>query len=157
MMRTNRSIQWTKLIIALLVPMGGGFLIRLLTPDANEVYAQLIKPPASPPGIVFGIVWPILYFLIGLASYLVWVKKDHGPALYYYYIQLLVNFFWSIIFFNLNLYGLAVIWSAAILILASLAASEFYKVSHAAFFLFLPYLIWLVYALYLTIGVWKLN
>lgn len=152
-----KTFHLRKFLISLLVSLGVGLLSALLTRNTIAIYPSLIKPPFAPPPMVFGIVWPILYVLIGISAYLVWKEPHHSRALYYYYLQLIVNFFWPIIFFNLQAFSLAAIWSAVLWILAVLTSVSFYKVSKAAFWLFLPYVLWLTFATYLSFGIWWLN
>jgi tryptophan-rich sensory protein len=68
-----------------------------------------------------------------------------------------VNFFWSLIFFNAQAFGFAVIWLLLLWVLVLLMMLEFYKVDKFAALLQIPYLVWLTFALYLNIGVWYLN
>ncbi|MBR1739151.1 MAG: tryptophan-rich sensory protein [Ruminococcus sp.] len=129
---------------------GGGF---------GEYYGSLSKPPLSPPGWVFPLVWGILYALMGAAAYLVFAGEGEGRswALKLYGAQLFVNFLWSPVFFGLRSTAGAVV---VIILLAALVAvmlMSFRKVSRPAAWLTLPYLIWVLYAVYLTVGVWGLE
>ena len=132
-----------------------------LSRGGMELYAgQIQKPPLSPPGIVFPIVWAVLYALMGYGASVM----DRSPAdtartraLGTYLAQLGVNFFWSPIFFNLRWYGFAFLWLAALWALVLVMIRRFEKVDGAAAKLQWPYLAWLTFAGYLNLGVWLLN
>ena len=118
------------------------------------------KPPLSPPAIVFPIVWAILYALMGFGAariYLSEPSEARSSSLHLYLIQLAVNFFWSIIFFNLQSFGGALIWLIALWALILWMILSFRKVDPLAAWLQIPYLIWVTFAGYLNAGVWLLN
>ena len=135
----------------------GSFFTMQGTP---EWYDTLSKPPLLPPNEVFGPVWSLLYFLIGVALFLVWIKpKKDGPGMAYnaFFAQLVLNVAWCGAFFGLRLpwLGVAVI---VLLIAATVwAMREVKRFSDGAFWLFVPYLAWIMFASYLTIGVALLN
>ncbi len=105
------KIQWKNLITCLAIPLAVGGLSSLLTRNSMETFNSITKPDLAPPGWLFPVVWTILYILMGIASYLVLTSgKPNDKALTAYGIQLIFNFFWSIIFFNLELYLFAFIW-----------------------------------------------
>ena len=145
--------------IALTEAVGGlaGFLIR----DGVDLYRTTItKPPLSPPAIVFPIVWAILYALMGIGAakiYLSAPSKQRSGSLQLYFIQLAVNFLWSIIFFNLQAFGGALIWLIALWGLILWMILSFRQVSPLAAKLQIPYLLWVTFAGYLNAGVWLLN
>ena len=102
------KIRWKTLFICIAVPLAVGGLSALISGNAMATFAALEKPPLSPPAWLFPTVWTILYILMGVASYLVVVSDtptaEKNRALTVYGAQLAVNFFWSILFFNLSLY-----------------------------------------------------
>ena len=106
-------------------------------------------------------VWTILYTLMGLASYLVFTsQKDQDEiklALQIYTLQLAFNFFWTILFFNVELYFFAFFWLLALLALIILTTILFYKISKPAAYLMIPYIIWVTFAAYLNLGIALLN
>lgn len=105
------KIQFKKLIFCIAIPLAVGGISALLTSNTMETFSTINKPPLSPPAWLFPVVWTILYVLMGIASYLVLTsEKPNRDALTTYAIQLAFNFFWSIIFFNFELYLLAFIW-----------------------------------------------
>ena len=112
------------------------------------------KPPLAPPGIVFPIVWTILYILIGYSSYRV---KDDKDSLKLFYTNLAINGIWSIIFFNLKNYLGGFILVIIMIILQIFILIRFKKIDDIAYKLNIPYLIWLIFASYLSLGVYILN
>lgn len=138
-----------------------GLLAGLLTREGTKIYGLMIeKPPLSPPAIVFPVVWTILYALMGVGAarvYLTPRSAARTEALLYFFVQLAFNFFWSIIFFNLQAFGAAFVWLAALWTLILLMALSFYRVDAPAARLQIPYLIWVLFAGYLNLGVWLLN
>ena len=159
-MNALKEINWKRLIPALLIPLAVGALASLLTKDAMSRFGALEKPPLSPPTWVFPVVWTILYLLMGLASYLVVMSAD-GPeratALRFYALQLVFNFFWSILFFNLEAYLLAFFWLLALLLLIVVTTVLFWRIRRSAGALLLPYLLWVSFAGYLNIGIYLLQ
>lgn len=117
-------------------------------------YATLNKPVFSPPNWVFGPVWTILYFLMGISLYLVWQKKK-VPAVFW--VQLALNALWSIIFFGLKNPVLAMLDIAALWIAIYLTIKSFYPISKIAAYLLLPYLIWVTFASILNLSIVILN
>lgn len=124
-------------------------------------FAAWNKPPLSPPGWLFPVVWTILFVLMGLASYL--VLRSEQPrqavhkALWLYGIQLIVNFFWPIFFFNLSLYLFSFAWLVLLWVLILATTVRFYRISRAAGYLMLPYFVWVTFAGYLNFGIYLLN
>lgn len=149
------------LIIAVAIPLIIGGLSALLTMDNMIVFDYVRKPPLSPPAWLFPVVWTVLYVLMGLASYIVWSskkpKKDVNSALLIYFIQLAFNFFWSIIFFNLENYLFALIWLLIMLVLIIITAVRFFGIDKRAGYLLLPYVLWVSFAAYLNYGIYMLN
>ncbi len=152
------KIQWKNLITCLAIPLAVGSLASLLTRDSREAFESLTKPALAPPGWLFPVVWTILYLLMGIASYLVLVsKKPNDKALNVYGIQLIFNFFWSLIFFNLKLYLPAFIWLVLLWLLILKTTSLFYQITKTAGYLLLPYLLWVTFAGYLNLSIYLLN
>lgn len=134
-----------------------GWLTRKGTKIYNETIAQ---PPLSPPSMVFPIVWAILFALMGIGAariYLVPPSGARSRSLLLFLIQLAVNFFWSIFFFNLQAFGFAFIWLILLWLLILLMILSFRKVDKVAAWLQIPYLLWVTFAAYLNFGVWLLN
>lgn len=140
-----------KKIFRVLFPIIGGGIVSLLIMGNMETYNGLNKPPLSPPSIVFPIVWTILYLFIGLAYNKYREDNDNKETIILYYLQLALNFIWPILFFNLNLYLVSLIILLALLILTYILTRTLNSM------LFIPYIIWLVIATYLNIGIVILN
>lgn len=155
------KIQWKPLLICVAIPLAVGSLAALLSRDGMNVFASLEKPPLSPPGWLFPVVWTILYVLMGIASYLVFTsgadRKTVGAALRVYGFQLAVNFLWPIFFFNFGWYLFSFVWLLLLLLLILVTFARFWKISVPAACLLIPYLIWVVFAGYLNLGVALLN
>lgn len=151
-------IKRKTLIFCIAVPLAVGALSALLTRNGMQTFASLNKPKLAPPGWLFPAAWTILYILMGIASYpVVTSRKPNGAALITYGLQLIFNFFWSIIFFNLNLYLFAFIWLVILWILILKTAVKFYQISEPAGLLMIPYLLWVTFAGYLNLSIYLLN
>ena len=138
-----------------------GALSGWLTREGTQIYAQtIVKPPLSPPGWVFPVVWAILYALMGIGAAKVYqapASKTRSMGLNLFITQLVVNFFWSPIFFNLQAFGFALLWLLLLWGLVLWMILAFRKVKPLAAKLQIPYLLWLTFAAYLNFGVWYLN
>ena len=154
-MKKTRYIRW----ILLAEAVGGlsGFLSR----KGMQAYNLSVqKPPFTPPNWLFPVVWVILYALMGIGAARVESSpqgKLRSRSLNLYIVQLIVNFFWSLIFFNAGAYGAALLWLLILLVLAAAMTLAFYRVDKAAGLLQIPYLLWLSFAAVLNYGVWQLN
>jgi benzodiazapine receptor len=122
-------------------------------------YPTLIKPNFSPPAWLFGPVWVLLYFLMGISLYLIWQNKakDDKKSLIIFGIQLTLNVFWSFLFFGLKspLYGLIDILLLLAAIILTIAFS--FKISSYAAILLIPYLAWVFFATILNYSIMSLN
>lgn len=149
----NNKIQWKPLFISLLISFGVEIISGLLTMGSMEKYEQLYKPPLSPPGYVFPVVWTVLFLFMGIASYLVYVSDSphREQALIAYGIQLLVNMAWSVLFFNLDAYLFAFAWLILLWYLVYKMAKRFYAIEPLAGKLMYFYLIWITFAGYLNL------
>ena len=150
-----------KFLISVAIPLAVGGLSALVTGDIEGVYDSMMQPSFAPPPIVFPIVWSILYTLLGISLYLVIKDGIDKPgvreALLYFTISLVLNFLWTPIFFRWNLILLALIWLIAMIVFAAITAYKFYNINKWAGVLWLPYIIWLFFALALNIGYYILN
>ncbi len=152
-------VNLKRLLIALAVPLAVGALSAFASGSFSEQYAVVNKPPLSPPGWVFPVVWTLLYLAMGYASYLVMTVggRDAKDALTVYYVQLALNFLWPILFFRFRLYTFAIFELILLIAAVTVMVIRFSHVEERAGYLTLPYLIWLCFALYLNIGVAVLN
>lgn len=155
------KIKKGTLFICVAIPLAVGGLSGYISRSGTTIFAMLEKPPLSPPGWLFPIVWTILYILMGIASYLIVTSeadaKAVARAMTVYGAQLTVNFFWSILFFNLSLYLSSLVWLVILWILILITILLFGKISKMAAYLLVPYLVWVTFAGYLNAGVWLLN
>jgi|GEM_PF-84749 len=151
-----------KLIVAVAIAELAGVIGSIFTvPSIDGWYSNLIKPELAPPNWVFGPVWTTLFFLMGISAFLVWKKglasREVKVALSVFFVQLILNILWSIIFFGWQSPGAAFmeiifLWLA---IIATIIV--FAKVSKPAAWLILPYIIWVSFAGYLNFSIWRLN
>lgn len=126
----------------------------------NAWFARLVKPDFMPPGYVFGIVWPTLYLMLGIALALV-LAEPSSPrrrlALSLFFAQLAVNFAWSPVFFAAHDIKLAKILIFLMAGLAAAAGGQFLRIRRVAGLLMFPYLMWLVFAATLNATIEHLN
>lgn len=152
------KIRWKKLILCLLIPLAVGGISAFLTKNSMEIFKTLQKPPLSPSAKLFPFVWTILYLMMGLASYIVLMsKKPSTLGLILYGVQLFFNFFWSILFFNKELYLFSFIWLMIMWLLILATTILFYRSAKFAGYLMIPYLLWVAFAGYLNFGIYLLN
>ena len=142
---------------ALLIPIAVGILSALFS--GVKIYTTFNKPPLSPPGFIFPIVWLFLYALMGVSSYLIYESNSpyREAALKTYILQLFFNFMWSILFFRFSLYFLALMWLFVMVALILIMIYQFYHVKPAAAYLQIPYLLWCLFAIYLNFMIAILN
>lgn len=155
--------MWTKIRpyvgFSALALLAGG-LSSVITQGQMEAFSALRQPPLSPPGWVFPVAWTILYLLMGVGMAIVWRKSDgerRRRAVTIWSVQLAANFLWPLLFFLWQLRLLSLAWLVVLLILVANMTSEFEKTSVTAARLQIPYLLWLLFAAYLNLGVWILN
>ena len=157
--------MWKKIkpyVISILIALCVGGLSAFLTRNSMETYKNLNQPPLAPPMILFPIVWSILFILMGISSAIVYVnrgvnKDEARSGLIIYGLQLIVNFFWSLIFFNMQAYLFAFIWLLLLLLLIVMMILQFRKISPIAAYLQIPYLLWVIFAGYLNLMIYLLN
>ena len=159
-MNLKRQV-WKPYLFWILATEAVGALAALLTQEAVKLYGGTIRtPPLAPPASVFPIVWTILYALMGVSAARIWLlpgSAGRRSALRLYLIQLAVNFFWSIWFFNLHAFGFAFFWLILLCALIVRMILAFKELEAPAGWLQLPYLVWIFFAGYLNYGVWMLN
>lgn len=147
-----------RLIINIIIPNVVGFLSSILGKVSTE-YGKFDKPSWTPPGIVFPIVWTILYILMGISSYLIYesdsINKDE--ALKIYGLNLLINGLWSILFFRFKLFFISFLTIIVLIVLTIIMIIKYYNINKVAGLLQIPYLIWLLVALILNYNVFLLN
>ncbi len=151
-----------RLSLAIIICEMAGIIGSLLTASAiPNWYATLAKPALNPPSWIFGPVWTVLYALMGIAAYIVWSKgsgrKDVRYALGAFGLQLLLNASWSVVFFRLQNPAWAFANIVAMWIAIALTMMLFRRISKPAFWLLVPYILWVSFAGYLNYSIWMLN
>ena len=151
-----------KLICSVAVCILIGFVGSFVTRDSVSTwYAELSRPSFTPPDWTFGVVWPILYVMMGISAFLIWNegfdKREVKVALGIFGLQLILNGLWTPIFFGLHLIGVALIeiimmWAAILLTI-----NFFWKISKPAALLLLPYILWVSFAIVLNASLFLLN
>jgi len=145
--------------VSIAVALAVGGLSALLTGDSMEKYKALRQPPLAPPGWVFPVVWTILFVLMGVGAAMVCLSGSSSKKkpIAIYGLQLTVNFFWTILFFLLEVRLFAFFWLLLLLGLAVWMAVSFARVNKTAGLLQIPYILWLLFAGYLNLAVYLLN
>jgi len=148
-------------LIFLVITFLAGFIGSFFTnKNIPGWYEFLKKPSFSPPNWVFAPVWSFLYFLMAISVFLIWKERKEFEiknALIFYFIQLILNTLWSIIFFGFRKPFLAFLEIIVLWIFIILTIFEFYKIEKVASFLLTPYLLWISFALILNLFIWILN
>ena len=154
-MEKPKYLQWILAVEAV------GGLAGFLTRDGTAFYEMnMVKPPLTPPGWIFGLVWTVLYGLMGIGAARIASYPESQPrarALNVFVIQLALNFYWTLIFFNARAYGFALVWLLLLWVFIILMILAFRRVDKTAALLQIPYLLWVTFAAYLNYGVWQLN
>ena len=160
--------MWSKIktyVISIAIALGVGGLSGFLVKDSISQYETLVQPAFAPPAILFPIVWTVLYVLMGISAAMIYESESRSTgltpkgktALFIYGLQLVVNFFWPILFFNLEMRLTAYFWLIFLILLVILMIIKFLEIQRPAAYLQFPYLIWLFYASYLNLSIYILN
>ncbi|MGV8086225.1 MAG: TspO/MBR family protein [Candidatus Woesearchaeota archaeon] len=150
-------IVWYKLIISILVCLGIGTISGLFTASSiDSWYSKLNKPSFNPPNYIFGPVWTILYIMMGVALYFLW-QSNNKFLITLFMIQLVMNFFWSLIFFRLQNPLLAFIDIILLLITIIIITIYSYSISKTVTYLMIPYCLWVIFASVLNLYIYILN
>lgn len=157
---THARDGWKKLGILIALCLAVQFFGAAFTfSSVNTWYPGLVKPTFNPPAWVFGPVWSALYLSMVIAAWAVWTSKNTGikMAMRVFFLQLFLNFLWSVLFFGLRNPGLAfaeivVLW---LMILATVLS--FLKIRPIAGWTLVPYLLWVSFAAVLNFAIWRLN
>jgi tryptophan-rich sensory protein len=149
------------LLVFVIICLAAGRLGAAITePALASWYASLRKPDWTPPDIVFPVAWSLIFLAIGIAAWLVWKSAERGEArlpLTLFFGQLAINVLWSFSFFGQRNPFLGLVCLAALVVAVALTTIAFSRVSRAAGWLFLPYLLWLGYAGALNLAIWRMN
>lgn len=157
----NGMFDLGALIISIIIAEGVGYLSAAFSMTSPSYYNELVKPGFAPPGWLFGPVWIVLYLLMAIAAYRVWMyrnsKKGVYKALFFYFLQLVLNFLWSIIFFRYRLIAIAFFEIILLLLFIIITTIKFFKIDRIAGFLMIPYILWVAFAAVLNYSLWTLN
>ncbi len=148
-------------VIGIIIPVTVGLFAALLTRASMDIYKDVSRPTLAPPALLFPIVWTLLYVLMGISSTMIYLSEadedKKNRALKIYVIQLAVNFFWSILFFNKRAFLFAFIWLLLLWGLVLAMILEFLKINKIAAYLQIPYFVWVSFAGYLNLMIYLLN
>lgn len=151
--------MWKKIkpyVISVAIALGVGALSAILT--RGNMTLPAIKPPLTPPEKAFPFVWSVLFILMGIGAALIYKDKYRDDsALGIYALQLVINFFWSIIFFNMRAYLFAFVWLVILWLFIIWMIVKFKRINSFAAYLQIPYLLWVTFAGYLTLAIYILN
>lgn len=151
-------IDWKKLIIITVITFVVGTFFSFFTMNSMDTFKDLSKP-INVPGVLFPIVWSILYLLMSISCYLIVQSndKDKKEGIILYAIQLVINSLWTLIFFGFGAYLLSFIWIIILLIVVIIMLAKFYNINKIAMYINIPYVLWLLFAAYLNLGIYLLN
>ncbi|CRL00224.1 CLUMA_CG013498, isoform A [Clunio marinus] len=156
--------KFVQIIIACLIPFIGGFIVGFYSQKNMHPWYETLRQPSwwNPPRGLFGVVWSILYVLMGYASYRVWENGSgfSGAAkipLIIYGITLFINWTWPLVFFTFHLIGFATIHLIVLLGFIIATCIAFMGVDQIAGFLYIPYILWITLATTITFSTWRLN
>ena len=144
-------------IRSIVLPVLGGAIVGIITSQSID-YNALKQPQLSPPSALFPIVWTILYVLMGVSYGILKSKEQTDKDVdLIYYGQLIVNYLWSFTFFVFKWRFFAIFWIILLAVFVVIMIARFYRKDKIAGLLQIPYLLWVLFATYLTIGVYFLN
>ncbi len=154
--------NFLKLLVSVSAPLLIGFSSGFFTiTDVGSWYQTVQKPAWNPPNWIFGPVWTTLYILMGIALFLIWKKEGNNnlkkAAIILFAMQLVLNFFWSIIFFNQHQIGWALVEIVILWLSIMLTIFVFAKIAKIAAWLMVPYIAWVSFATILNFTIWQLN
>lgn len=150
--------RWPTLVLILVLTLGGGVLVALMTRSSMSVYDEIVKPGFAPPSWLFPVAWSILYIAMSVSLWLA-IRKDvpSRATIVLYAVQLLVNLAWPFIFFTLRAFGLAFWWLILLLVLVIWLMIRTFRTGPVAGWLLVPYAAWTAFAAVLNFAVARLN
>lgn len=146
------TLLW--IIISFIPAIIGGYF------KPGSWYLEIAKPDWTPPGWVFGPVWFLLYFCMGISASIIWKSKNNKPiklAMTIFIVQLILNALWSWVFFGLNNLLFSVVEIILLLSMIVLTIFLFYRINKKAGLILIPYLLWVSFATILNLNIWLLN
>lgn len=154
-LKSKFKFNLAKFIFCIIITESAGILGSFTTVSSVKTWYPLInKPSFNPPSWLFAPVWTLLFFLMGVALYLVWSKKN---KITWFWIQLLLNILWSFLFFGLHLPWLAFIEIIFLCFTILITIIKFWAINKKAAILLIPYLAWVTFASFLNFTIARLN
>ncbi|MDC3058879.1 tryptophan-rich sensory protein [Candidatus Pelagibacter sp.] len=151
--------KFLSLILFFIITFSASFIGGFVTITFKEPwYSELIKSNYNPPDWIFAPVWTILYFMMTIAIWIFWHSKNREiKTVYIYFIHIIFNTTWTIVFFGLHQIFLALVVLTILIFLIITLIIRFKRVNFVSFYLMIPYLLWCIYALFLNFNLMMLN
>ena len=151
--------KFLSFILFFVITFSASFIGSLVSINLKEPwYSQLIKSNYNPPDWIFAPVWTTLYVMMTLAIWFFWHTKNRDiNTVYIYFLHIVFNTTWSIVFFGLHQIMLALIVLVILIILIIILIIKFKRVNYVSSYLMIPYLLWCCYALFLNFNLLILN
>ena len=151
--------KFLSFVLFFFITFSASFVGRLATISSKEPwYSQLIKSNYNPPDWIFPPIWLTLYLMMTIAIWLFWhSKKRDMNTIYIYFIHIVFNTTWSIVFFGLHQIFLALVALIVLIFLIIILIQRFKRVNLLSYYLMIPYLLWTFYALFLNLNLLVLN
>lgn len=157
----NGKKDYFLLLVSIIITNGLAYIVAKFTSNSVTLYQNINKPYFSPPSWIFGIIWPILYLLMGISLYRILMLKRQGEnvniQITLFMIQFILNLLWSILFFYCGNILAALLDLILLVVFIILTIISFYRKDKIAAILLLPYLLWCIFALILNYFIYKLN
>ena len=161
--KKKKMSRLMKILVMVVTCVAVGYFSGIITRQSVDTWFPLLeKPVFNPPAWIFAPVWTTLYIMMGIAAGIVWGKIDHEKesvkkALLFFAIQLALNFLWSFLFFGMKNPLLALIEIVILWLMIYETYLKFRKIDSMAGYLFIPYLLWVSFAMVLNGSIWWLN
>ena len=151
--------KFLSFVLFFIITYSASFIGGFITINFKEPwYSQLVKSNYNPPDWVFAPVWTTLYFMMTLAIWFFWHSKDRDTnTIYIYFIHIVFNTTWSVVFFGLHEILLSLIVLLILIFLINILIIRFKRVNLLSYYLMIPYLLWTCYALFLNLNLFMLN
>ena len=151
--------KFLSFILFFIITFSASFIGGLVTINFKEPwYSQLVKSNFNPPEWVFAPVWTTLYLMMTMAIWFFWHSKNRNlSTVYLYFIHILFNTTWSIVFFGLHRILLAFLVLIGLILMIIILMLRFKRVNIVSYYLMIPYLLWCCFALFLNFNLLILN
>ena len=151
--------KFLSFILFFIITFSASFIGGLVTISFKDPwYSQLVKSNLNPPDWIFAPVWTALYLMMTLAIWFFWHSKNRNlSTVYLYFIHILFNTTWSIVFFGLHQILLALFVLIGLILMIIILMLRFKRVNIVSYYLMIPYLLWCCYALFLNFNLLILN